>query len=90
MEYCNDRVFSLLWDFLLAPDEGGKSVELQLDGPVLFNSEFQQFREKVIQPHHFAFDIGFIGVAISSSVGSFSRTLATGCCGSFSVQQRAE
>ena len=43
VEYCNDRVFPLLWDFPLAPDEGGESVELQQDGPILLESEFQQF-----------------------------------------------
>ena len=35
VEYGNDRVFQLLWDFSLAPDEGGKPMELQQDGPVL-------------------------------------------------------
>ena len=40
VEYCNDRVFPLLWDFPLAPDEGGESVELQQDGPILLESEF--------------------------------------------------
>ena len=29
MEYGNDRVFPLLWDFRLAPDESGMLVELQ-------------------------------------------------------------
>ena len=53
MECGNDRVFPLLWDFPLAPDEGGESVELQQDGPVLFKSEFQQFRRKPVQPHYF-------------------------------------
>ena len=42
MEYSNNHVFPLLWDFHLAPGEGGKSLELQQDGPVLFKSEFQQ------------------------------------------------
>ena len=37
----------------LAPDEGGESVELQQDGPVLFKSEFQQFRGKAVRPHCF-------------------------------------
>ena len=40
VEYCNDRVFPLLWDFPLAPDEGGESVELQQDGPILLESEY--------------------------------------------------
>ena len=35
MEFGNGRVFPLLWDFPLAPDEGGESVGLQQDGPVL-------------------------------------------------------
>ena len=41
VEYGNDRVFPLLWDFPLALDGGGKSVELQQDGSVLLKSEFQ-------------------------------------------------
>ena len=47
----NDRVFSLLWDFPLAPDEGVKPMELQQDGSVLLKSKFQQFRGKAIRPH---------------------------------------
>ena len=53
VEYCNDRVFPLLWDFPLAPDEGGESVELQQDGPILLESEFQQFRGKSVRSHCF-------------------------------------
>ena len=55
LEYCNDRVFPLLllWDFPLAPDEGGESVELQQDGPDLLMSEFQQFHGKAVRPHCF-------------------------------------
>ena len=53
VEYCNDRVFLLLWDFPLAPDEGGESVELQQDGPILLESEFQQFRGKSVRSHCF-------------------------------------
>ena len=53
MEYGSDRTFPLLWDFPLAPDEGGKPMELQQDGPVLVKSEFQQFRGKAIRPHSF-------------------------------------
>ena len=49
VEYGNDRIFPLLWDFPFPPDEGGKPVELQQNGPVL-KSEFQQFREKAIRP----------------------------------------
>ena len=82
MEYCNDRVFPLLWDFPLAPDEGGESVELQQDGPILLKSEFQQFRGSPSSPTAFSFAIAVIAVAISSSVGSIPRALATGCCGS--------
>ena len=41
VEYCNDRIFPLLWDFPLAPDEDGKPMELPQDGPVLLKSEFQ-------------------------------------------------
>ena len=80
-EYGNDRVFPLLWDFPLAPDEGGKPAELQQDGPVLLKSEFQQLRGKVIRPHCFRVFIAFIAVAVSSSVGSI-RALATVCYGS--------
>ena len=40
VEYGNDRVFPLLWDFPLTPDEGGELVELQQDGPILLKSEF--------------------------------------------------
>ena len=40
VDYGNDCVFSLLWDFPLAPNEGGKLVELQQDGPVLLELEF--------------------------------------------------
>ena len=82
MEYSNDRVFSLLWDFPLAPDEGGKSAELHQDGAVLFKYEFQQFHVKTIRPSAFGFAIAFIAVEISSSVGSIPRALATDCCGS--------
>ena len=82
MEYGNDRIFPLLWDFPLAPDEDGKSMELQQDGPVLLKSEFQQFRGKAIRSHRFRVAIAFIALAISSSVGSIPRALATGCCGS--------
>ena len=53
MEYCNDRIFPLLWDFSLAPDEDGKLMELPQDGPVLLKSEFQQFCGKAIRSHRF-------------------------------------
>ena len=53
MEYGNDRVFPLLRDFPLAPDEGVESVELQQDESVLLKSEFQQFRGKAVRPHCF-------------------------------------
>ena len=53
VEYGNDHVFPLLWNFPLALDEGGKPVELQQDGPVLLKSEFQRFRGKAIGPHCF-------------------------------------
>ena len=56
VEYGSDRVFSLLWDFSLAPNapnEGGESVELQQDAPVLLKSEFQQFHGKAVRPHCF-------------------------------------
>ena len=53
VEYGNDHVFLLLWDLPLTPDEGGESVELQQDGPVLLKSEFQQFRGKPVRPHCF-------------------------------------
>ena len=46
-------LFLLLLGFPLAPEEGGKPVELQQDGPVLLKSEFQQFRGKAIRPHCF-------------------------------------
>ena len=78
MEYGNDRVFPLLWDFPLASDKGGKPTELQKDGAVLLKSEFQQFRGKAIRSHCCAFAIAFIAVAISSSVDSIPRALATG------------
>ena len=57
-------------------------MELQQDCPILMQSEFQQFRGKPVRPTTFSFAIAFIAVAISSSVGSISRALATGCCGS--------
>ena len=83
MKYGNDRVFPLLlWDFPLAPDEGVKSMELQQDGPVSLKSEFQQFHGKAVRPHCFRVCTAFSAVAISSSVGSIPRALATGCCGS--------
>ena len=50
--------------------------------PQSLNSSFQQFRRKAVQSHAFAFAIAFITMAISSSVGSIPRALATGCCGS--------
>ena len=43
VENSNDRVVPLLWDFSLAPEESDKSAALQEDGPVLLNSDFQQF-----------------------------------------------
>ena len=43
MEHCSDRIFAMLWDFPLAPDEDGEPMELPQDGPVLLKSEFQQF-----------------------------------------------
>ena len=82
MESGNDRVFPLLRDFPFAPDEGGKSVELQQNGPVILKSEFQQFRGKAVRPHFFASTIALIAVAMSSSEGSILRELATGCCSS--------
>ena len=81
-EYGNDCIFPLPWDFPLALNGDGKSMELQQDGPVLSKSEFQQFRGKASGLTAFAFAIAFIAVAISSSVGSIPRALATGCCGS--------
>ena len=42
MEYSNDRVFRLLWDFPLARNEGGELVELQQDGPI-----FQEKYERI-------------------------------------------
>ena len=61
-------------------------MELQQDGTVLLKSEFQQWYNssagRLSGPTAFAFAIAFIAVAISSSVGSISRALATGCCGS--------
>ena len=33
--------------------EGGESMELQQDGPILLKSEFQQFRGKPVRPHCF-------------------------------------
>ena len=55
VEYGNDRVFPLLWDFPLAPNEGGESVELQPGSPVLvlLKCEFQQFLRKAVRPHCF-------------------------------------
>ena len=38
---------------VLLADEGGESVELHQDGPVLFKSAFQQFRGKVVRPNCF-------------------------------------
>ena len=46
VEYGKRRLFPLLRDFPLAPDEGDGSVKLQQDGPVLLKSEFQQFHGK--------------------------------------------
>ena len=49
VEYCNDRVFPLLWDFPLAPDEGGESVELQQDGPILSPQiDDEQVKQQVV------------------------------------------
>ena len=62
MEYGNDRVFPLLWDFPLAPDEGGKPMELQEDGPVLLEAEFSSSTERPSGPTAFAFAIDFIAV----------------------------
>ena len=53
VEYVNDRVLALLRNFSLAPDESGKSVELQQDGPILPKFTFQQFHGKAVQPHFF-------------------------------------
>ena len=53
VEYGNDRVFLLLWNFSLAPDEGSKPMEFQQDSPVLLKFKFQQFRGKTIRPHCF-------------------------------------
>ena len=44
MEYGNDRIFPLLWDFPLAPDEDGKSMELQQDGSVLLKCRGEKNR----------------------------------------------
>ena len=57
-------------------------MELQQDGPVLLKSELQRSAGRPSGPTAFAFDIAFIAVAISSSVGSIPRALATGCCSS--------
>ena len=53
VEYDNERSFRLLWDFPLAPNEGGESVELEQDGSILLKSDFQQFRGKALWPHCF-------------------------------------
>ena len=53
VEHGSGRVFPLLRDFPLAPDESGKPMELRQDGPVLLKSEFQQFRGKAIRSHRF-------------------------------------
>ena len=85
VENSNNRVVPLLWDFSLASDESDKSAELQEDGSVLLNSDFQQFWTRIaVQPplRSYLFVTAFIGVATSSSVGSVSRELATSYCGS--------
>ena len=79
---CDNLAFPLLWDFPLAPDEGGKPMELQQDGPVLLKSEFSSPAGRPSGPIAFAFAIAFIAAAISSSVGSIPKARATGCCGS--------
>ena len=53
VEYGNDRIFLLLWNFPLAPDKGSKPMEFQQDGLVLLKFEFQQFHGKAIRPHCF-------------------------------------
>ena len=57
-------------------------MELQQDGPVLLNSEFQQFRGKLVRPHcsrvcHCLHRCGDLLLR-----GLIPRALATGCCGS--------
>ena len=82
VEYGNDHVFPLLWNFPLKPDEGGKPMKLQQDGPVLLKSEFQQFRGKAIRPHRFRVCHYLYRCGNLLLVGSILRALATGCCGS--------
>ena len=53
VEYGNDCVFPLLWDFSLATREGDKSMELQQDDPVLLKSELYQLNRKAVWPHCF-------------------------------------
>ena len=53
VEYDIDSSFPLLWDFPLAPNEGGESAELEQDSPILLKSELPQFRGKAIWPHWF-------------------------------------
>ena len=48
------------------PDEGGKLMELQQDGPVLLKSSFSSSAGRPSGPTAFAFAIAFIAVAISS------------------------
>ena len=83
MDYGNDRVSPLLWNFPFKPDEGGESVELQQNGPFFFESEVQQLHgEGRPAPLLFVFTIAFTVVVTFSSLGSIPRILATGCCGS--------
>ena len=61
--YGNDRVFPLLWNFPLAPEDSLKFVELQQDGPVMLKTEsFSSFMGRTSGSTAFAFANAFITV----------------------------
>ena len=81
-EYGNDRIFPLLLDFPLAPDECGELVEFQQDGPGFLKSKFQWFRGKAGRPDCFC-----VCHCLNHCDNLLLRrliltALATGCCGS--------
>ena len=57
-------------------------MELQQDGPILLESEFQQFRGEPVRPHCFLVCHCFHCCGNLLLLGSIPRALATGCSGS--------
>ena len=81
MEYGNDRVLPLLRNLSL----GLRVISPRGSSRMIQSYRSPSFSSSTVRPSDltaFAFDITFIAVAISFSVGSTLRALMTGCCGS--------